>query len=152
MPGVSQHTEHSRDEIGPGKLQGRNNDHDADRGLAVVPPPAALAAGFAQHPFAQPDDEPGFLGNRNELVGRYEAERRVRPARQRFISCLAIGRTGKFSLVQSRTGHPRCRGCALQVDRAHNRHHRGLGASFQARLALETDLRRALDGDVLCLH
>ena len=38
----------------------------------------------AQHPARQRLDQPGLLGDGNELVGRHQAAQRVLPAHQRF--------------------------------------------------------------------
>ncbi len=69
-------------EIGQRKLQWR----DIHRDLQMRRPAGRLTAGLAQHPFAEGDDNPAFLGNRNEDIRRHHAPCRVLPAHQRLVA------------------------------------------------------------------
>ena len=57
------------DEVGAAELQRRDVDRDGD-----ARPRLAVEAGAAQHPFAERDDQPAVLGDRNEL-GRARSRR-----------------------------------------------------------------------------
>src|SRR5208283_5320883 len=58
----------------------------------LVLPAAAVPAGFAQHPFAYPIDEPDLFGQRNKAGGRDESKLGMLPAGQGFVGGLtAIG-------------------------------------------------------------
>ena len=54
------------------------------RDLDVVGPPHRVVAGATDHPLAERHDQPGLLGERNELVGRDQPAGRMPPAHQRF--------------------------------------------------------------------
>ena len=62
------------------KLNGRQVDREIDVGGPFRP----LRAGGAQDPFADRDDQPGVLGDRDEPVGGHEAVGRMFPAYQRL--------------------------------------------------------------------
>src|SRR5438445_1429517 len=47
-------------------------------------PTRGRAAGFLQHPVAEPADQPHFFGDRNEQARRDVAARRMAPADQRL--------------------------------------------------------------------
>ena len=66
-------------ELARGQVHG-----DGQRRQAGLAPGHQLLAGGAQHPGADLDDEPGLLGNRNELGGRHRLAARRTPAQQRF--------------------------------------------------------------------
>ncbi len=55
-----------------------------DRDLDVLRPIDGFVAGRLEHPFAERHDQPGLLGDRDELGRRNEAARRVVPAQQRL--------------------------------------------------------------------
>src|SRR5262245_12963555 len=59
----------------------------------MLGPARRLDAGLAQHPFAERNDEPDLLGERNELGRRHGAAVRTVPAQQRLAACdlLALG-------------------------------------------------------------
>ena len=52
--------------------------------MALLVPDVQLAAGLVDHPVADINDHAGLLGNRQKLVRRQQAARRVLPAQQRF--------------------------------------------------------------------
>ena len=54
------------------------------RGQSLLMPGRDLCTRRAQDPLADLDDEPGLLGDGDELVGRQDAELRMPPAQQRF--------------------------------------------------------------------
>ena len=62
------------------KLHRREIDGDLER----LRPRRRLAAGLAQDPFADRDDEAALLGERNEVAGRDQAALRMLPAHQRL--------------------------------------------------------------------
>ena len=62
-------------------------------------PSPALAAGFAHDPGADLDDEPGFVGQRNEAVRRHDAALRMLPAQQRLDAGRAAGHAIQDGLV-----------------------------------------------------
>ena len=77
--GFRKHAFDQLDEVGAAELQRRDVDGDGQPG-----PGAAVEAGAPQHIFAELDDQPGVLGDRNELRRRDRADRRMVPARQRL--------------------------------------------------------------------
>ena len=79
-PGLEQHRVHEAGEVAVAELDRRQVDRDLQR----LRPGGGLAAGLAQHPFADRHDEPAFLGERDEGAGRDQATLRMLPARQRL--------------------------------------------------------------------
>src|SRR5438067_3925155 len=80
------------------------------RPVAGVLPGAVLAAGGAQHPGADRDDQPGLLGQVDETVRAHQAQVRVAPADQRLepdhraAAEIDLGLVIQFELVmQQRT-------------------------------------------------
>ncbi len=67
-------------------LELRHGDVDRHRqaGQALLMPGGDLCARRPQDPLADLDDEPGLLGDGDELVGREDAELRMAPAQQRL--------------------------------------------------------------------
>ena len=63
--GFGENALHHVDEIGAAELQRRDVDRDRD-----ARPGLAVEAGAAQHPFAERDDEPAVLGDRDEFGRR----------------------------------------------------------------------------------
>ena len=53
-------------------------------------PLTRLPAGLAQHELAERDNQPGFLGQRNEKARRNQAFLRMTPAHQRFGRIQAV--------------------------------------------------------------
>ena len=72
---------------------------EVDRELDVRRPMRRLGAGAADDPFAEPDDQPGFLRDRDEPVGRNDAQLRVAPPHQGLRAAHAPGREGDDGLV-----------------------------------------------------
>jgi hemolysin activation/secretion protein len=83
----------------PGLLQRRGDDarqvriveltrREVDRHLQAVlgPDEGRPAAGFAQHPFADPQDQAGLLGELDEVAGQDQAALRMLPAQQRLVA------------------------------------------------------------------
>jgi hypothetical protein len=62
------------------ELTRREVDRHRDRPQPLALPGHVLRAGFPQHPTADRNDQPGFLGERGELRGRQHAEPGMGPA------------------------------------------------------------------------
>ena len=78
--GFQQHRVDQPGKIAVAELDRRQIDGDLQR----LRPARRLAAGLAEHPFADLHDEPAFLGDRNEGCGRNHAALRMVPAHQRL--------------------------------------------------------------------
>ena len=74
-------------------------------------------AGLAQHPFADRDDQPGFLGDRDEPVGRDRPALRVVPAQQRLDAADAVVAEAEERLEDERQLVPRQRAAELDLER-----------------------------------
>ena len=75
------------DEVGIAELAGRQvhpDPHGLLFGRAVHPPPLGLPAGLGDHPPADVDDDPGLLGQGDELAGRDETAVGPLPAHERL--------------------------------------------------------------------
>jgi hypothetical protein len=75
-PGHGQRRDRHRDKVAALHLRGRKVDRDLD----PVRPACRIAAGLAQHPFADRDDQARFLGDRDELGRQQQPASRVLPA------------------------------------------------------------------------
>ena len=95
MPVLAHRVAHDADEVLGHELDRR----DVDGNEAVVGQMAGVAAGLAQHPFADRPDHAGFLGDRDELHRRDHAAFRMVPADQRFVADDAAGRKIELRLV-----------------------------------------------------
>ena len=84
---MRQRRDHHLNQVAAAKLHRRQIDGDLD----VRGPFRRLGAGLPQHPFAQRDDQPDILGNRNEVRRRDHALLRVAPAQQRFKAADPVG-------------------------------------------------------------
>ena len=69
---------HHSDQVLAAELRGRQIDRELD----VVGPGGGVGAGLAQDPFAERADQPDFLRERNEFVGRNHSAFRMPPAHQ----------------------------------------------------------------------
>ena len=67
--------------------------------LMCVGPPGGRGAGLPHRPFAERDDEPGLLGQRDELGRRDEAALGVMPAQQRLEAADLVAREVDERLV-----------------------------------------------------
>ena len=89
----------------------------------------ACAARLAQHPAAERHDQPALLGERDELVRRDDAARRVLPAHERLDADELAGREVDDRLVVARQlAARRCRGAARPRARAARRSPRASSA------------------------
>ncbi len=71
-------------EVVHGELPSRDIDRDARNREALFMPLPRLLAGGPQHPLPDRNDQPGGLGDRNELGRRYDPELGMGPAQQGF--------------------------------------------------------------------
>ena len=91
-PGLAQDAGDGLGHIGAPKLGRRK----IVRHRQMLAPGDGIAAGAAQHPFAERHDQAGFLRHRDEVGRRHFAMHRMMPANQRFDSGLLAG--GKIEL------------------------------------------------------
>ena len=85
-PAVGKREQDGFVELAAVELHRRDVDRDAD----MLGPARRLRAGFAEHPGADRHDQPGILGDRDELGRRNQPARRVVPADQRLERADAI--------------------------------------------------------------
>ena len=87
--------QHLFDELRLAELQGADVDREGETGcLFPAGPRRDLLAGGFQDPISQGQDQPGFLGQGNELVRRYDAAAGVLPTDQG----LGAGQAAAFDL------------------------------------------------------
>ena len=100
-----------RQQDGRVQLMGGQVHGHAEVGDADIAPCAELAAGFIQYPFAQRQDQAGFLGDGDEFGWRHQAHARVAPAYQRLepddaaAPAVELGLVMQFELLVFH-GHP----------------------------------------------
>src|SRR5580700_9438382 len=70
--------EHGFIEIAADELRRRQIDRELD----VRRPAGGIPAGTAQHPVAEPSDQAGFLGDRDEFHRPHQSAHRMAPAQQ----------------------------------------------------------------------
>jgi hypothetical protein len=83
------------DQIGLLQLYRGQVDRDLEAGI----PLCGFTRGFAQNPFADRVNRPGFLRDRNELVRAYQAPLGVDPAQQRLVPDHRPGLHGVLGLI-----------------------------------------------------
>jgi hypothetical protein len=89
--------------IPDGEIPGRYVDRDRHRSRNARRRASALpAAGFAQHPASDRNDQAAFLGNRNETLRQHQAPFRMLPAQQRFDAGDALAFKVDLGLVMQR--------------------------------------------------
>ena len=81
-PLSAQRARHQAGQVALVELDRGQVDADRQRRLAAFVPPGGLAAGLAQHPFADRHDHAGLLGQRDEVQRRDDAVLGVLPADQ----------------------------------------------------------------------
>src|SRR5205085_138665 len=72
-------------EVGMVKLAGRDVRRHVHWPAVQLAETDGFGARLLQHPFAETDDEAGFLGERDELAGRELAHGAVLPANERLV-------------------------------------------------------------------
>ncbi len=85
--GVGERADDGRRQAGLDELDRREVDRDPD----ILGPFRRFEAGGAQHPFADREDQAGFLGERHEQAGRDHAAGRMVPADQRLEAGQLLG-------------------------------------------------------------
>ena len=90
---------HLAREVGVLELAGREIDRHPQPGMSRILPRARLGAGRAQDPGAERDDEPGHLGERDEVRGRNQTQLGMAPAQQRLHRSHAAGGDVEHGLV-----------------------------------------------------
>src|SRR5918999_283487 len=66
---------------------------------ALLLPLAPLATSFLQHPPSEGNDEPGFFGEGDELVGAHRAALRMLPTQEGFHPGNVVAHQGEHRLV-----------------------------------------------------
>ena len=93
--GLVQHFGDRLGDVAVAELRRRQIDRDDER----LRPVGRVAAGSAQHPFAERNDEAGILGDGNEMGRRDLAVHRMLPADQGLGAALLLGGEVELRLV-----------------------------------------------------